>query len=107
MSHAADPGQRLELTCMSSTIKTIFALLLDYYSKWIEMDPLPDESSKTTIEALKGHFARYGIPDEVISDNGPQFADREFANFAKDYEFNHTTTSPCYPQANGQVKNKQ
>ena len=77
---------------------------VDYYSKWIEMDKVSDETSKSTIVILKEHFARYGIPDEVISDNGPQFASKEFAKFAKDYEFTHTTTSPHYAQSNGQVE---
>ena len=39
-------------------------------------------------------FARWGIPYEVISDNGPQ-------HFAKEYSFIHKTSSPTYVQANG------
>ena len=84
--------------------KQICLCTVDYYSKWIEIDILPSESSKASIAVLKQHFARYGIPDEVISDNGPQFSSKEFAKFVKDCEFNHTTTSPHYPQANEQVE---
>ena len=53
------------------------------------------------IKHIKPHFARYGIPEEVISANGPQFGSAEFEKFAKDFEFKHTTSSPRYPQSNG------
>lgn len=47
-------------------------------------------------------FARHGIPDTLISDNGPQFASEEFAHFAKSWKFKHITSSPGFPQSNGQ-----
>jgi len=50
---------------------------------------------------LKDVFAMHGIPDTLISDNGPQFIAQEFAKFAHHYGFQHNTASPYYPQANG------
>ena len=49
-------------------------------------------------------FARHGIPEQLISDNGLQFSSTSFAKFAKDYGFTHILTSPRYPQANGEVE---
>ena len=49
-------------------------------------------------------FARHGIPEQVLSDNGPQFAAHSFAQFAEEYGFTHITASPRYPQANGEVE---
>ncbi|XP_062604740.1 uncharacterized protein K02A2.6-like [Saccostrea cucullata] len=46
-------------------------------------------------------FARHGIPYEVKSDNGPQYISQEFRQFAKDWNFQHTTSSPYHQQANG------
>jgi len=46
-------------------------------------------------------FSRFGIPETLITDNGPQFDSQEMKQFAESYNFNHTTTSPYYPQANG------
>ena len=53
------------------------------------------------IKYIKTHFARYGSPITVVSDNGPQFHAREFKNFADEWNFNHTTISPGHSQTNG------
>ena len=39
----------------------------------------------------KNHFARYGCPDTVVSDNNPQFSSQEFAHFSKTWQFKHRT----------------
>ena len=56
------------------------------------------------ITHLKSWFARHGIPDKVVSDNGPQFQASEFAKFADDYGFKHEQSCPKYPQSNGEVE---
>lgn len=48
-------------------------------------------------------FARHGIPDAVVSDNGPQYASAESKDFAERWEFTHTTSSPGPGQSNGQA----
>ena len=60
--------------------------------------------SRAVIQKLKQHFARHGIPDTVMSDNGPQFDSEEFRKFAKAWEFDHVTSSPGYAQSNGMVE---
>ncbi|XP_077551245.1 uncharacterized protein LOC144164877 [Haemaphysalis longicornis] len=62
---------------------------------------LRDTCTATVIEKLSAMFARYGIPVEVCTDNGPQFASREFTLFSKRYDFTHTTSSPRFPRSNG------
>ena len=49
-------------------------------------------------------FARFGIQLQLLTDNGPQFASGEFQQFVKYWRFEHITTSPHYPQANGQIE---
>ncbi|KAL9951197.1 hypothetical protein ACROYT_G043817 [Oculina patagonica] len=82
-----------------------YLLTVDYYSIWVEIGLLRDSTLiSEVITQLKSTFARYGIPDEVISDNGPQLSTRKFKQFADSWEFKHTTTSPKHPQANEQVE---
>ena len=49
-------------------------------------------------------MARYGIPDEFVSESVSQDTSREFKNFAKEYGFNHVTTSPYHHQSNGRAE---
>ena len=53
------------------------------------------------IHKLKAAFARHGIVETLISDNGPCYKSNEFESFTKAWEFTHVTTSPHYPQSNG------
>ena len=78
-----------------------FIVTVDYYSRFFEIDELYTTTSAAVIRKLSCHFARYGIPETVISDNGPQFSSREFADFAEIWDFKHTTSTPGYPQSNG------
>ena len=56
------------------------------------------------ISHLKSIFAHHGIPEVVVSDNGPQYSSAVFEEFSKEYEFDHMTSSPKYPQANGEAE---
>lgn len=84
--------------------KSEYLIIVDYHSRYFEVAKLPNTKSPTVITHTKSMFARHGIPSEVISDNGPQYASKDFLLFAKQWEFKHTTVSPRYPQANGLVE---
>ncbi|KAL5014653.1 hypothetical protein ScPMuIL_008923 [Solemya velum] len=79
-----------------------YLVAVDYFFKFIEV---VDTKSITIIKVLKQHLTRYGIPDNFICDDGPEFSGSEFKNFARDYQFEHTTSSPRYPQNNGNIVN--
>ena len=81
-----------------------YVLSVDYYSRYIEVSKLEDLLGQETIEALKGHFSRQGIPEVLVTDNGPQYSGAEFAEFAREYNFEHVTTSPRHAQANGEAE---
>ena len=81
-----------------------YLLVIDYFSRYVEVGKLSRTTSPDVAVHLKSMFARHGIPDQLLSDNGPQFSASSFAKFAEEYGFTHITTSPRYPQANGQVE---
>ena len=62
------------------------------------------QQQRSHIKKLKLHFARWGIPNEVVTDNGPQFVSDEFARFAKEWNFRHITSSPYHSQSNGKAE---
>ena len=78
-----------------------FVLIVDYYSRFVEIEWLQNTRSATVIKETKAVFSRHGIPEKVISDNGPCYSSQEYAKFAKDWDFNHVTSSPRYPHSNG------
>ena len=81
--------------------KTQYLLIVDYHSRYTEIAQLSNTRASTVITHCKSVFARHGIPERVISDNGPQYSSNEFRQFAKQWGFRHQTNSPGYPQSNG------
>ena len=84
---------------------TNYLITVDYASNFWEVDYLENTTSRTVIRKLKANFSRHGIPDILITDNGPQYSSDEFRRFAKQWEFDHKTSSPGYPQSNGKAEN--
>ena len=80
-------------------------VMSDYYSNFIEVAHLRSVTSRSVIHELAQQFARYGVLDTVMIDNGPQFASAEFAVFATKWKFEHITSSPHYPTSNGKAEN--
>ena len=80
-------------------------VVCDYYSNFIEIDNINRATSQSVCKSLKSMFSRYGVPDIVISDNGPQFAAAEFSEFANKWMLKHNTFSPHYLQSNGKAEN--
>ena len=61
-------------------------------------------TASRTVEELRKLFAQHGLPEERVSDNGPQFAASEFEEFMRSNGVKHTKCAPCHPASNGQVE---
>ena len=83
-----------------------YLVIVDYYSKMPIVWKMPTSqcNSAKTITVLKELFAEHGIPEEIRSDNGPQFASHLFAEFSKDWNIKHSTSSSRNPRSNGQAE---
>ena len=81
-----------------------YLLVVDYFSKYIEIQALSSTTSENVVTALKAIFSCHGIPTTLISDNGPQYITEDMKVFAKEYGFQQVTSSLYYPKSNGQAE---
>ena len=59
----------------------MFFLVTDAHSKWPEVNIMSSTTAVRTISVLREMFSRLGIPEQLVSDNGPQFLSDEFKQF--------------------------
>ena len=74
------------------------------YSRWLEILPLHTTTAAIVIKKFMQLFTTYGIPDSIVSDNRPQFQRSEFREFTLEFDFDHRTSSPCFPHASGKAE---
>ncbi|XP_062699942.1 uncharacterized protein K02A2.6-like, partial [Aedes albopictus] len=79
-------------------------VLVDYFSRFTEVIVMKQTTTELTVNALFETFSRFGVPETLRSDNGPQFISEQFKNFCKEYGIVHQKTTPYWPQANGEVE---
>ena len=79
----------------------MFFILIDSYSKWLEVVPMTTATSTTTIECLRSIFATHGLPEVFVSDNGTQFTSAEFKTFMERNCIRHLHSAPYHPATNG------
>ncbi|CAG2186283.1 unnamed protein product [Mytilus edulis] len=77
----------------------------DYFTKFIEIFPIPNMEAKTVAEVmLKGWIKRYGCPLELHSDQGRQYESQLFQSICKFLEIDKTRTTPGHPRSDGLVE---
>ena len=72
----------------------------DLHSKWPEVRPVSSISTTVIITWLRHLFSTWGLPDEIITDNGLQFTSHEFSKFLSDNGNKHIRTANYHPQSN-------
>ena len=97
---ATSPWERIHLDFAEIKGQN-FLIVVDSYSKWLEVFPMRQTKASDTIEVLRTLFARYGLPVQVVSDNGPQFISEEFREFLRLNNVKHTLCPPYHPSSNG------
>ena len=84
------------------TLKTTdYLIVVDNLTKYWEVEQLPNTTANEIVQKTKAIFARQGIPELLISDNGAQYTSKEYKVFKNEWGFEHYTSSPHHSQGNG------
>ena len=79
-------------------------VVVDYYSRYYEVNILKSTVTSKVISSLEEMFARHGLPESLTSDNGPQFISAEFEEYMSQEGIRHHKVTAKWPQANGEVE---
>lgn len=98
------PWSRLHIDIAGPINNQYLFIVVDSYSKYVEVVPLKTISSGTIVRSLEEIFGRLGVCETIVSDNGTQFTSSHFANLCATNNIQHLRTAPYHPQSNGQAE---
>ena len=95
------PWSRLHLDFAGPYCGHMYLVLMDAHSKWLDVIIMKNITTTTTIEQLRIIFATHGLPQKVVTDNGPTFTSHLFRDFMVSNGILHITSAPYHPSTNG------
>lgn len=95
------PWHRVHADYFGPINGTMFLLIIDAYSKWIDVYPVHHATTETTITKMRSSFAVFGIPETLCTDNGTPFVSSEFEQFLTNNGIKHIRSAPYHPSSNG------
>ena len=95
------PWQRVHLDFAGPFQGVMFLVCVDAYSKWPEVRVMTTTTVSKTLNVLREWFSVHGIPEQIVTDNGPQFIAEEFDEFTKRNGIKHVKSAPYHPASNG------
>ena len=105
-----EPNQRIHadlfgaLTASDKNKKYILCMT-DAFTKYVELVAIPNKEAGTVADAIFSHWlCRYGIPMELITDQGKEFCNKLSDELFKLMEMKHGRTSAYHPQCNSQAE---
>ena len=97
---ATRPWQRVHIDFAEKRGKYLL-IIYDSYSKWVDALPMKTITAEKTIEKLRVVFAYFGLPEKIVSDNGPQFTSEQFRLFLLNNGIQHHLVPVYHPASNG------
>ena len=79
----------------------VYLLVVDYFSRYIEVQKMNGTTSKEVIVSLKALFSRHGIPAVLVSDNGPQYSSKKCKNLLINMDFSTSQAAHITLKATG------
>ena len=98
------PWQRVHIDFTGPFLNKVYFIAMDAHSKWPEIFQMAQTSTTKTIFILRHLFAKYSLPQQIVSDNGLQFTSKEFSRFLHLNGIKHIRPAPYHPASNGQVE---
>ena len=98
------PWSRIHVDFAASISSCMYLVVIDAYSKFPEVVKMSTTSAKATVTTLRDIFSRHGLPEIIVSDNGPQFTATEFEHFCTSNGILHRTSAVYKPSTNGQAE---
>lgn len=95
------PWSRIHVDFAGPVQGHMLLIIVDAYSKWNEVVSMALTTAETLIRALKRDFATHGLPDVLVSDDGPQLTLIAFQSYLARQGIHHTTIAPFHPASNG------
>ena len=95
------PWTRIHMDFAGPFLGKYFMVVIDSYSKWMEVEVLSSTTTRVTVKTLQRIFATHGLPEVCVSDNGSNFTSAEFKDFMKGNCILHVKTAPYHPASNG------
>ena len=98
------PWQQVHLDFTGPFLGHMYLLMVDAHSKWLEVIMMTSTTAEKTITELRKVFTSYGLPEQLVTDNGPQFTSSDFDVFIKCNGIKHILTAPYHPKSNGEAE---
>ncbi|XP_059047376.1 uncharacterized protein K02A2.6-like [Achroia grisella] len=99
------PWSRLHLDFMGPMLGQTYLVVVDATSKWMEIIRVSSTAATGVIDKVSELFSRFGLPKQIVTDNGPPFTSSEFKNFTSSQGIEHIFTAPYHPASNGLAEN--
>ncbi|XP_026743672.1 uncharacterized protein K02A2.6-like [Trichoplusia ni] len=99
------PWTRIHVDFLGPVAGLTYLVVVDAHSKWIEAIRMLSTTSQAVIKELREMWARFGLPKQLVSDNGPPFFSGEFQQFLNNNGIEHIFSAPYHPASNGAAEN--
>jgi transposase InsO family protein len=95
------PWSRIHIDYAGPVDGKMLLVIVDAHSKWLDVHITTSVTSSATIQNLRVSFSTHGLPDVLVSDNGPNLVSAEMEDFLRGNGIEHVRTAPYHPSSNG------
>ena len=82
----------------------MYLIIVDSYSKWCEVPIVKNATSAATVDICRTFFSRFGLPNQIVTENGSQFSADTFTKFCTANGIKNIFTAPYHQSSNRQAE---